>query len=287
MKKIARNPLTLWLLVTAISIAIMFVVGQENCSKSLSGLIMFLFMLLPVRYFLCKLFDWLIDYLSSINDKIKAKLQVAFAYNTLTGDQDKKTKNEPAYKVLHIITFIVCLLMGLLFMCWTRISFAIILSWLETVEFLVKGELPPSRFFFFILTTIIIIATIILFLYLVVRETNELVNKIHKAVIPFIIYGLVFINIFIDKLLLKWSGYVLWYKILIWGFIIVIVPFIIYGIYFIIAKILSAGSKDSSDNSSATNNNTGNNNGNSNSTSNNNGSNNNASSDDDDDDTYY
>ena len=238
MKKILENSFLTWLVLTAIIVVVMFILGNSVWSRRFSGIIMFLFMVIPVRDWINKLFDWLIDYVASNNDKIKAKLLILFAYNLLTGDPKKKDINEPMYKILHVLVGIICVIFGLIFMIVKKLSYTIVLTWLETAEYLIRGMISAGAILTFILLTIASIVVIGLFVKMILEE------KVKNATLfPALFFGIIVVNIFIDKFLLRWSWETLWVKIVAW-FFIMIIPFIV---------LLILSIKDMKNNNSGTN----------------------------------
>lgn len=140
-----------WLVITIFCIVFMFL--APAWAEPLSGTIMALFMVLPVRDWSYHVLVWAIDYVSSINTPFKDKVNPHLTYNRLV-EPTKRYQNNGVYRSIKFAILIATIILALLWMVFQGAAFNVVYSWLHTLEFLFTGKLSWLSLLFYVLVTV-------------------------------------------------------------------------------------------------------------------------------------
>ena len=227
-----------WLGITLTLILIMFLIPSQK--HLISGIIMASFFLVPVRDWVYRIITWAIDYVTSINTEKKDVINPKATYNRLINLKNREL-NPGFYRTLRAVILLVTLLLALLSLIFSPVSYFIVYSWIHTIEFIIIGKISPIRILLYILLTLgyfyFMIRALGMFLdgkfYLEDGTFNKAKTK--KALL---IIGVFYAKIIISGWLLRFTFKMVFMYIIFWSVIMAIV-WVFYKGYPKIVDLLS------------------------------------------------
>ena len=235
LKKIFAWPFWIWVII-AVTLSITILMTPSH-REVLSSIIIASFAVLPARSWAYRLSVWLVDYVSSNNTDVRDKLNPHATYNRLLKPTER-VENPGFYRALWFLTFIVSLVIALLWMVFKGTSFNIVYAWLRSIEFLVTGKYSPLRILLLLLLKTSYICSIVAFIGQILKakmyDENGHFDRVKGTLKILGMLAMYLVNIFGSAGLLRFSGPMIWsnflYKMVLLG--------IYLGLFFVLRYII-------------------------------------------------
>lgn len=144
-----------WVGIAVALLAAMLIIGNENHDNTtvlqlLSGMILALFMVMPVRNWAYRLVVWALDYVSSINTRFKDRINQHATYNRMINPLVRE-ENVGFYRAVKIVINLITTILALNWLVFTRTSFNIVYAFIHTWEFIFAGKISYLAMLLFVL----------------------------------------------------------------------------------------------------------------------------------------
>ncbi len=141
MRSLFSNWFIAWAIISIILVIIFCLFPWLLSPDTGSQIIMATFMLMPVRDWAFRFFVWIIEYMATINATFRVYAKKLFTIRGL--DTDKVTLDGRHYMILKAIISFITLIMALFWIVFRSASHYAVLTFLNTIEFIVRGKISP------------------------------------------------------------------------------------------------------------------------------------------------
>jgi len=144
-----------WVGISLALLAAMLIIGNENHTNTntlqlLAGMILALFMLMPIRNWAYRFVVWALDYVSSINTRFKDRVNQHATYNRMINPLVRE-ENVGFYRAVKIGINMITTILALNWLVFNRTSFNIVYAFVHTWEFIFAGKISYLAMLIFVL----------------------------------------------------------------------------------------------------------------------------------------
>jgi len=217
-----------WVAIATVLLAVMLLLGNENNEKTaiiqlLAGMILALFMVMPIRDWTYRLAAWAFDYVSSIDTTFKDRVNQHATYNRLINPLVRE-ENVGFYRLLKFAVNLITLILALTWLVLSKTSFRIVYAFVHTWEFIFRGEVTYVALLLYAMIKAAFFYTVFWFFgHILGKEkarvfynTDGSINwgkSWWKIVLIIVVF---YVHVICGGLLMKYTSDMLWHKVLFW-----------------------------------------------------------------------